>query len=371
MTIHKFFRLCSLTVATLFWASCGTDSNPQFPVAQATNPDSSADVGAGNLSSASSEMEPSESAGPASSSSEIAAPSSSSESLEASSSADVMPASSSETSSPNSSLSSSSDVSSSSESVLYVLARDTAVTCEKGTYKKSACPQTTRSARLSCEGYMEKLGRDTTISEKILNAWEDGLVSCGAIMENVTVYGVISPTCYSTTMVEAPMFECSNGTSHYNDFVEEGNKLYLNQDEYNEAHGIFPEDLTQSCKQENFALFTDILADVQKALYERIVKNLEENTTLSEAKKDYLKTLIDAENKTLEGTFAPYFSGDHDYSYSFELKTASKNWFNGYIAKTKTCPDGTPETTDRYQKMYDAIYAECWNKINNDVAKIE
>ena len=44
MNIRKFWRLSCLTVASLFWASCGSDSNPQFAVVQSTNPDSSADA---------------------------------------------------------------------------------------------------------------------------------------------------------------------------------------------------------------------------------------------------------------------------------------------------------------------------------------
>ena len=43
MNIRKFWRLSCLTVASLFWASC-SESNPQFPIAQSANPDSSADA---------------------------------------------------------------------------------------------------------------------------------------------------------------------------------------------------------------------------------------------------------------------------------------------------------------------------------------
>ena len=69
MNIRKFWRLSCLTVASFFWASC-TESNPQFPMAQAANPDSSADVG--NLSSASSEVDSSALVEPVSSSSQTA-----------------------------------------------------------------------------------------------------------------------------------------------------------------------------------------------------------------------------------------------------------------------------------------------------------
>ena len=48
MNIRKFWRLSCLTVASLFWASC-SESNPQFPIAQSANPDSSADANGGGL----------------------------------------------------------------------------------------------------------------------------------------------------------------------------------------------------------------------------------------------------------------------------------------------------------------------------------
>ncbi|WP_258284982.1 hypothetical protein [Fibrobacter succinogenes] len=73
----------------------------------------------------------------------------------------------------------------------------------------------------------------------------------------------------------------------------------------------------------------------------------------------------------MKGKFTPYFSDENGYSYSRELAIVSRNWFTGFIAKTKTCEDGTPETTDRYQQMYNDIYAECWEKISANTAKIE
>jgi hypothetical protein len=237
------------------------------------------------------------------------------------------------------------------------MARDTSVTCVEGSYKRSNCPETTHSP--TCDDYKKYLGKDTSLSQKILTEWEDKLQSCGSIQEMAPVYGIVSPSCYPTMYYDAPMIECSDTRTYKSGYKIDGNLFYTSEQEYNEAHGIFPEDLVKSCKQEDFALFTDILADVQKALYERVVKNIEENTALAEAQKDYLKTLIDTENKTLKGKFTPYFSDENGYSYSRELAIASRNWFTGFIAKTKTCADGTPEITKRYQDMYDAILAEC------------
>lgn len=355
MNIRKFWRLSCLTVASFFWASCGSDSNPQFPVMQSTNPDSSADAFGDSSSS--------DAALPEESSSSLAEENTSSSDVGATSSSDAAMSSS------NVESSSSADVtesSSSTEPVKYLMARDTSVTCVEGSYKRSNCPETTHSP--TCDDYKKYLGKDTSLSQKILTEWEEKLQSCsGNIEEMAPVYGIVSPSCYPTMYYDAPMIECSDTRTYKSGYKIDGNLFYTSEQEYNEAHGIFPEDLVKSCKQEDFALFTDILADVQKALYERVVKNIEENTALAEAQKDYLKTLIDTENKTLKGKFTPYFSDENGYSYSRELAIASRNWFTGFIAKTKACADGTPEITKRYQDMYDAILAECLEIIEKNL----
>ena len=83
-----------------------------------------------------------------------------------------------------------------------------------------------------------------------------------------------------------------------------------------------------------------------------------EDVARPESEQKYLNGLLDHENKTLKGLYEPYFSADIEADV-FLLKDKSKNWFNGFIAKTKACADGTPEITKRYQDMYDAILAEC------------
>ena len=158
--------------------------------------------------------------------------------------------------------------------------------------------------------------------------------------------------------------KCSNDSS-YVDVKLDGKKFYTSEKEYNEAHGVAPDVVVKNCPQENFALFTDVLADVQKKLYEIVSGWLMEDIARSESEQKYLNSLVDRENKTLKGRFAPYTMDDEDQSDSW-LSQYSAYWFNGYIAKTKTCDDGTPATTETYQKKYDAILAECLKIIEKD-----
>ncbi|MBO4830495.1 MAG: hypothetical protein J5534_13900 [Fibrobacter sp.] len=344
MNIRKFWRLSYLTVASLFWASCGTDSNPQFPAMQAANPDSSSDASGNDAKEDSS----SSMIAQASSSSEIALPQSSSEES-AASSAEVG-------SSSSASLSSSSlKAQSSSGTADYVLARDPSVTCYKSSYMGMVSCGSTES--LSCDDYKKYLKSDTTLSEKIISRWESALQSCGAVKDlfrEEPLYGITYGGCPMRMFVD---MKCSNDSS-YVDVKLDGKKFYTSEKEYNEAHGVAPDVVVKNCPQENFALFTDVLADVQKKLYEIVSGRLMEDIARSESEQKYLNSLLDRENKTLKGRFAPYTMDDEDQSDSW-LSQYSAYWFNGYIAKTKTCDDGTPATTETYQKKYDAILAEC------------
>ena len=65
------------------------------------------------------------------------------------------------------------------------------------------------------------------------------------------------------------------------------------------------------------------------------------------------------ENKTLKGRLAPYILGDFDSEDDYELSFHSDYWFTGFVAKTKTCDDGTPETTERYTRLFSDILEEC------------
>jgi hypothetical protein len=237
------------------------------------------------------------------------------------------------------------------------LARDSSITCETFWQTVPIC-----SKNYDCDDLKNFLKPKQSVSEKLLTFWEEELESCGAIqLLNATVYG-ISP-CASTRMKYK--MKCSNDST-YLDFITDGNLAYTSENEYNEAKGIVPKDLVESCPQEDFALFSDILADVQKELYKKIVDELMIDSSLTEAQIKYLENLLDRENKTLKVGLAPYYLENRPVERS-NLNYMAENWFDGYIAKTKTCEDGTPEITERYKQKYDAILAECMEIIRNNV----
>ena len=343
MNIRKFFRLSCLTVAGLFWASCGGDSNSQGPD-NTPDPESSSDV-TGTSSSAEPE---SSSVVPESSSSDVA-------------------------------LSSSSDVgeSSSSGEEKLRLARDTSVTCTTYLSVVESCPVSSEPY-YSCMDLQEFLKKDTTVSEKILNKWEKKLLSCGAIQEEVPLYGIVYQVCPHYSV---PYLKCSDGKD-YKLYAQDNGIAYVTEKEYYETHSSSsvaesssssaePEDLVTNCPQDSFALFVDVLADVQKELYERIVKVLDENDTLPEAKRAFLDSIINREEKTLRGNLYPYQRGQfYDLKY-ISLKRTSDYWFDGYVAKTRTCTEGTPETTALYREKYDGILQECLDLINKELEKLD
>ena len=331
MNIRRFWRLCSLTVASLFWASC-TDSNSHSLVTQPVDSDSSADVN-GNSSSEgllSSATEPE------------------------SSSATV----------PESSSSGNPVTSSAS----YVLARDPSVTCEKKNELRRHCYE-------NCYAVESDLRTDELISENELTYRERALESCRAIeFASTLLYGSPANVCNYPYHVEV-VFECSDDST-YKDCRLDSNRVYTSTEEYNEAHGISSSSVEQSssssekmiknCPHDELLPFTGILAEVQKELYERIVRKLEDDSTLSESGRQYLDSLLNHEKKTLTATYPPELRGLSVTPYSSDIiyddyyyEIDSKNWFSGYIAKTKTCEDGTPVITERYQQKYDAILAEC------------
>lgn len=362
MNIRRLFRLSFLSVAGFFWASCG-DSNSSTGA-------NGADDGDEPESSSVTQPQTSSSAEPESS--DVAHESSSSDATS----------------------SSSGQIESSSSAKQYILASDSSVTCakEKSTY--STCKNTSASLpSYSCMELQDFLKKDTSVTEKVLLAWEEKLESCGAVSMPVAVYGVFYDPCANAPTYTKVEMKCSNGV-YYPDYKVDGDLVYKNIEEYNAAHGIssssatessssavesscsVQEDLVQNCPHDEFSLFADILADVQGALYEKIVKNLEENTELSEAQKTYLEGVLDRENKKLKGNFAPYLEGDLRIEEVVlgELGTHgaySVNWFDGYIAKTKTCAGGTPEITESYKASYDAIYEEALDLLNSQLAKVK
>ena len=362
MNVRRLFRLSCLSVAGLFWASCGSDSSTQAVDSDVPESDPSADVSGGNSSAEMSET--------SSSSEQLSSEQESLSSAEFANSSAVE-----ESSSSDAEISSSSEASNDKK---YKLASDTSVTCEQTGFKTvSACPSSGTS--YDCMDYKKFLATDTTVSEKILNAWEEKLEFCGAIREEVALYGIVAPVCAGVSFI--PEYECSNGSSYSGGVVEE-DLFYTSQSEYNEAHGVSssseaessssqPDDLVQNCPQEGFALFADILAEVQKEIYEKITWALEEpDLGLTDAQKQFYEGLLDRENKKLKGNLSPYYMDEyeHDVMYA-SLKRDSEHWFDGYIAKTKTCSDGTSVTTKRYEEMYEKILKECFNLIDKELSQ--
>ena len=335
MNIRRVLRLSWLSVAALFWASCGDDSNPQTPVPE---PESSTDA-AGTSSSSGNETV-------------------SSAREDSSSSSEAVPESSA-------------TVASSSSARKYILASDSSVTCEKEKATYSTC---TKPESYSCMELQKFLEKDTSVTAKILEKWEEQLESCGAILEPVTVYGVFYDPCSGAPTYTKIEMKCSNGF-YYSDYKTDGDLVYKTVEEYNQAHGIssssvaqssssVAEDLKKNCPQDDFVLFSGILADVQKKLYEALIGEdaltiLGISDSISDAGKAYIDSLIDRENKTLKGRLAPYILGDFDSEDDYELSFHSDYWFTGYVAKTKTCDDGTPETTERYTRLFSDILEEC------------
>lgn len=369
MTIHRIWRLCCLTVASFFWASCDSDSSTQATDSDIPEPDSSADY------------EKSSSSEDASVSSSAAESSSSETSLSSSSLAEKTPGSSAENapSSSETAISSSSDVASSASTPQFVLARDASVTCRDSSYRVAACSST---KGLTCDDYKKYLAKDTTLSKSLLTEWEDKLQKCGAIEEFVALYGIAYDPCATATKLVSVM-KCSDGST-YKDFVKEGNLIYTSTEEYNEAHGISSssvaessssesEPLVQNCPHGDYALFADILAEVQKEIYQKLSDALEvPDLGLTEAQKQFYEGLLDRENKKLKGNLSPYYMDEYEHDVEHtSLKYDSKQWFDGYIAKTYTCVGGTLSTNERYQEKYDKILKECLDIITDAADRVQ
>ncbi|MBR1745137.1 MAG: hypothetical protein IJ734_04010 [Fibrobacter sp.] len=348
MNIRRVIRLSCLSVMGLFWASCGSDSDSSTGVPllnPGTDPDSSSDA----LLQTSSSAEPN--------------------------SADAVP----ESSSSDDAVTSSSDVeeSSSSNDGRVKLSRDPSVTCTvKYTLGSDCLSSGSSEPSYSCMQLQEFLAKDTTVSQKILDKWEEKLMSCGAVQEPEPVYGIVYTTCQH--VVISYLDDCTDGKG-YDLYGQDDGIAYITKAEYDEVHSSSsvaessssaPEDLVTNCPRDSFAMFVDVLADVQKGLYEEIVEELDKNDTLPEAKRAFLDSIINREEKTLRGNLYPYQRGQYYGLEYVSLKYDSECWFNGYIAKTKTCADGTPETTELYREKYEDIFWECLNLIEKQLDEI-
>jgi hypothetical protein len=352
MNIRRLFRLSFLSVAGFFWASCGSDS------------DSS--TGATGLNPG---IEPESSSDDAVTSSSSSEETLSSAKEESSSSSEAVPESSATEAS-------SSSVASLSSEGKYILASDTSVTCD-AIYE----PSQTCITYYTCEDYQKYLGSDTTIAESLLMLWENRLEKCDFVHSNVALYGVMykaRESCFSTEDIVG--FKCSNDSTYTSEPFTWVDSVLYTMEEFESAYGYsfteVSENMVKNCPHDEFSLFVDILADVQGALYEKIVKNLEENTSLTESQKTYLEGILDRENNKLKGNFAPYLEGD----FPVEETTlddfgpdgaSSANWFGGYIARLQTCADGTPQITELYKEKYDAIYEEALELLNSRLANVK
>ena len=140
-------------------------------------------------------------------------------------------------------------------------------------------------------------------------------------------------------------------------------------EEFESAYGYsfteVSENIVKNCPQSEFSLFADILAEVQKALYVWVDKQLVEDASLTSKAKGYLEGLLDRNHETLRGKYAPYdlYSDEAAENYIVE----SKFWFNGFVAKTMTCEGDSSVTSDRYKEWYDDIYQECVEIIEAEI----
>ena len=357
MNLRRVLRLSCLTVASLFWASCGDDSSSQAPEPEVADPDSSSSTADNEKLSSAADKTPT--------SSETSEKLSSADAVEESSSSEAV-----ETTSSSSEVQ---DLSSSSEAG-YVLATDTTVTCEKKAYSEPACSST---KGLTCDDYKKYLASDTTISEKLLSEWEDKLRSCGAVQEPAVLYGVSYNPC-TTAFYQGTAMKCSNGST-YKNYRLEGNKVYVSSSSAESSSSESEEeDMVHNCPQSDFETFVDMLPDVRKALYDILTDEsycaehvYTESNAISEAGKEYIESLLDHENKTLKGgRLSPFIIGDvaedgsEDYLAGKALYNAS--WFSGYVAKTETCSDGTPVTRKKYTSINASVLTDA---IDNLVEK--
>ena len=85
----------------------------------------------------------------------------------------------------------------------------------------------------------------------------------------------------------------------------------------------------------------------------------------------FLDSIVDREKNTLRGNLFPYYWANYDYDTEHVSVSMSDHWFNGYVAKTRTCADGTPEKTALYREKYDGILQECLDLINKELEKLD
>lgn len=323
MNISKYWKKLLFSATTLFWASCGGDSE-NLPIAPLNN----------------GSEQPSSSSVEAQTSSSAENPASSSEFSETSSS--EAPSSSSEAVS-----SSSSEISSSSSSAIptHKLASDTTVICSRGNSgHKENCflhESDRYQKKLSIAANLKdilKNNKTRTLEE--LSAIEDSLESINEF-EDAPDYGVTH--CVRYTYVTS--FHCSNGKiydvheEYDNPYIEE--HYYLPKDEYMQEGNIiysweeYKEKLINSsssteppsplCTKEDFASFNNLREDFYKTKADLV------NNTKKTLSEDELKL----KNSCLNNI------------------QAQSRGFNGSIATKQIC-DGDTTVNSRYQAKLDS-----------------
>ena len=329
MNIRKHWKKFLIASTTLFWASCGSDSeSTTAPQVQA--PESSAAI-------------------------------TSSETVEPGSSEEV--ANSSETGSIESS--SGTAQSSSSEGYKGIrLARDTSVTCVEmsnsycAKYYSPSSPDQERS-----EEIREQLKNNTTKSLEELNQLEDSLETLP--FESPLLYGVPSCERYEST----PVYICSDvGTLSGGSYKVKDNLLY-SYEEYNEK---FPSSSSNAPKSNSSAPESSSAEPESSSSEPESSSSVETPSPLCtksefvssyEIRNDFAvqrDTIVNRANRDLDDSTRIALSGCFS-KITFNEDNAE---FEGLVAKQQTC-DGETIVNPRYQAKLDSNEAYIQKKIDD------
>ena len=329
MNIRKHWKKFLIASTTLFWASCGSDSeSTTAPQVQA--PESSAAI-------------------------------TSSETVEPGSSEEV--ANSSETGS----IESSSDAVQSSSSEGYKgirLARDTSVTCVEmsnsycAKYYSPSSPDQERSKEIR-----DQLRNNTTKTLEELNDLEDTLETIS--YEAVALYGVASCERYEST----PVYVCSNVGTLYGDSYKVKDNLLYSSEEYNEK---FPSSSSNAPSSDSSAPESSSVEPESSSSEAESSSSAELPSPLCtkgefigsyEIRNEFAvqrDSIVNRANRDLDDTTRVALSG----CFSKITFNEDKAQFEGLVAKYQTC-DGETIVNPRYQAKLDSNEAYIQKKIDD------
>lgn len=327
MNIRKYWKRLLFSATTLFWASCGGDSE-NLPIAPHNN-------GSEQPSSSSVEAQTSSSAENSASSSEFSETSSS-----------EAPSSSSEAVS-----SSSSEISSSSSSAIptHKLASDTTVTCSRGySGHKEGCflhesDGYQKNSRIAAN-LKDLLKNNKTRTLEELSAIEDSLESIHEF-EDAPVYGVTH--CVRYTYVTS--FHCSNGKiydvheEYDNPYIEEHN--YLPKDEYMQEGNII---YSWDEYKERFISSSSESSSSAESPSPLCTKD--DFASYNNLREDFYKTKADLVNNTKKSLSEDELKLKNSCLNNIHAKNPG---FNGSIATKQIC-DGDTTVNPRYQAKLDS-----------------